>query len=148
MSAASTPGLSAPILPGSVRFHLVQALKTLVFIGVLWGVNALLEAQMNPYYLRVLVNCGIAGILAMSLNLINGCAGQFSLGHAGFMAVGAYVSAGLTTVYPANAFAQSPLGVGLAIGAGGTVAGFAGYLVGLPSLRLRGDYLAIVDAGF
>jgi branched-chain amino acid transport system permease protein len=64
------------------------------------------------------------------------------------MAVGAYVSAGLTTVYPGGEWAQSQLGVGLAIGAGGFVAGLAGYLVGLPSLRLRGDYLAIVTLGF
>ncbi len=126
----------------------VQFAKAAVFVAVLWGVNLVLDSQLNPYFLRVLVNCGIAGILAMSLNLINGCAGQFSLGHAGFMAVGAYVSAGLTTVFPAGAFLQSSLGVGLAIGMGGAVAGLAGYLVGLPSLRLRGDYLAIVTLGF
>jgi branched-chain amino acid transport system permease protein len=127
---------------------LLQLAKAAIFVAVLWGVNFVLDSQLNPYFLRVLVNCGIAGILAMSLNLINGCAGQFSLGHAGFMAVGAYVSAGLTTVFPAGVFLQSALGVGFAIGIGGLVAGFAGYLVGLPSLRLRGDYLAIVTLGF
>jgi branched-chain amino acid transport system permease protein len=127
---------------------LTQFVKAAVFVGVLWGVNWVMESQMNPYYLRVLVNCGIAGILAMSLNLINGCAGQFSLGHAGFMAVGAYVSAGLTTVYPSGDFFQTSIGVGIAIVIGGITAGIAGYLVGLPSLRLRGDYLAIVTLGF
>ncbi len=120
----------------------------LFFVIVLWAIDSLLTGFMNPYYLRVLVNCGIAGILALSLNLINGCAGQFSLGHAGFMAVGAYVSAGLTTVFPAGEFAATDLGVGIAIGLGGAVAGGVGYLVGLPSLRLRGDYLAIVTLGF
>ncbi|MBI1859726.1 MAG: branched-chain amino acid ABC transporter permease [Deltaproteobacteria bacterium] len=94
------------------------------------------------------MNCGIACILSMSLNLVNGCAGQFSLGHAGFMAVGAYVAATLTTVFPAGPSFQSHLGVGMAILSGGIAAGLAGYLVGLPSLRLRGDYLAIVTLGF
>lgn len=126
----------------------LQLLKVLIFVGVLAGVNALLESAMNPYYLRVLVNCGIAGILALSLNLVNGCAGQFSLGHAGFMAVGAYVSMTLTTVVFPGGIWATDAGVGLAVILGGIVAGFAGYLVGLPSLRLRGDYLAIVTLGF
>jgi branched-chain amino acid transport system permease protein len=109
--------------------------------------GVLLDHTLNPYHARVVVNCGIAAILALSLNLVNGCAGQFSLGHAGFMGVGAYVSAILTTLI-GGIFFQSPVGVLLAILAGGVVAGFAGYLVGLPSLRLRGDYLAIVTLGF
>ncbi len=128
--------------------QVAQLIKVTVFVAVLWVVSQVLDQYLNAYYLRVLVNCGIAGILALSLNLINGCAGQFSLGHAGFMAVGAYVSAGLTTVYPATEFLHSALGVGLAIGIGGIAAGVAGYLVGLPSLTLRGDYLAIVTLGF
>lgn len=106
------------------------------------------ELQMNPYHLRVVINCGIAMILALSLNLINGCAGQFSLGHAGFMGVGAYVSAALTTVLPTAIHLNSPTGAGVAILIGGLFAALAGYLVGLPSLRLRGDYLAIVTLGF
>ena len=119
-----------------------------VILGVLWTADFLTDQYMNPYYLRVLINCGIAFILAMSLNLVNGCAGQFSLGHAGFMGVGAYVSAFLTTVYPDSFFAQSLIGVQLAVVIGGLAAAFAGYCVGLPSLRLRGDYLAIVTLGF
>ncbi|MBY0369100.1 branched-chain amino acid ABC transporter permease [bacterium] len=134
--------------PSQNAGFLKQATITAVFIAVLWGVDQLLQIGLNPYYVRVVVNCGIAAILALSLNLINGCAGQFSLGHAGFMAVGAYVSATLTTVYPAGEFFQSPLGVGVAITIGGIVAALAGYLVGLPSLRLKGDYLAIVTLGF
>lgn len=127
---------------------LSQIAVALGFVAVLWLGDYVLTATLNPYYLRVVVNCGIAAILALSLNLINGCAGQFSLGHAGFMAVGAYFSATLTTVYPASAFFQTPLGVGTAVTLGGLAAGIAGYLVGLPSLRLRGDYLAIVTLGF
>lgn len=116
-------------------------------VAAIWVTGYLCEANINPYYLRVIINCGIASILALSLNLINGCAGQFSLGHAGFMGVGAYLSALFTTVLP-WAFFHTGFGVGVAVLIGGCCAGVAGYLVGLPSLRLRGDYLAIVTLGF
>ena len=114
----------------------------------LFGLNYLLEYNVDGYVLIVIINCGIGMILAMSLNLINGCAGQFSLGHAGFMGVGAYVSALITTVLTLSPFFKTDLGVGCAILTGGIAAAIAGYLVGLPSLRLRGDYLAIVTLGF
>lgn len=119
-----------------------------VVLAVLWGLGLFFEEYVNAYHLRILINCGIAVILALSLNLVNGCAGQFSLGHAGFMGVGAYVSATLTTVIPYAEHFQTPIGVGFAIVLGGMAAAAAGYLVGLPSLRLRGDYLAIVTLGF
>lgn len=129
-----------------------------VIVAALFGVGQLLEATINPYVLRVIVNCGIAMTLALGLNLVNGCAGQFSLGHAGFMAVGAYLAAGVTTIIPsfytepeyANlvGFLRSDFGVGISIIVGGIGAAMAGYLVGLPSLRLKGDYLAIVTLGF
>ncbi len=129
----------------------MNALKQLgafvLIVGALFGLNLLLEETINPYVLRVVINCGIAIILALSLNLVNGCAGQFSLGHAGFMGVGAYLSAFLTTVLQIPFFQSGP-GVAVAILAGGLAAAVAGYLVGLPSLRLRGDYLAIVTLGF
>lgn len=119
-----------------------------IFAGAMFGLNYVMEENINPYVLRVIVNCGIALILALSLNLVNGCAGQFSLGHAGFMGVGAYTSATLTTVIPSLVFFHSGIGVGIAVLAGGLAAAVAGYLVGLPSLRLKGDYLAIVTLGF
>ncbi len=124
-----------------------QLLIALALTAGLFGLGYLLEEQINAYYLRVIVNCGIAIILALSLNLVNGCAGQFSLGHAGFMGVGAYVSVMITTL-EGGPMLHTPLGVGLAIIVGGLAAAFAGYLVGLPSLRLKGDYLAIVTLGF
>src|SRR3954451_1726789 len=72
--------------------------KTLLFAPILASLGAqALSGQMNPYYLDVIVGIGINIILAVSLNLINGYTGQFSLGHAGFMAVGAYTSAMITT---------------------------------------------------
>lgn len=124
-----------------------QFLVTLGVIAGVWALGWVLEDNINAYYLRVIINCGIGIILALSLNLVNGCAGQFSLGHAGFMGVGAYISVILTTVY-GGAFWGSGPGVGIAIVVGGLAAAFAGYLVGLPSLRLKGDYLAIVTLGF
>ena len=134
----------------------------IVFIGVLIGLSYGLEAIPivgMAYYNRIIVLIGINITLAVSLNIINGHAGQFSLGHAGFMAVGAYFAAYLTVYYfgpyvekiaegTTRAWiAQNGLLL-LAVLAGGVVAAVAGYLVGLPSLRLRGDYLAIVTLGF
>lgn len=122
-------------------------------VGALYGLNALFLENMDPYALRVLINCGIAMILSMSLNLVNGCAGQFSLGHAGFMAVGAYSAAAISTILPrfhpewASQLTSPPV-IGVSIVFGGIIAAFAGFLVGLPSLRLKGDYLAIVTLGF
>jgi branched-chain amino acid transport system permease protein len=121
----------------------------MVLVTVLLGLHFFIGEWVNPYHARILVNCGIAMLLAMSLNLVNGCAGQFSLGHAGFMAVGAYTGATVTVLLGAHLpFLVSWFGAGVATVAGGLVAAVAGYLVGLPSLRLRGDYLAIVTLGF
>jgi len=109
---------------------------------------------MNPYHVDALIKIGINVILAVSLNLINGYTGQFSLGHAGFMAVGAYTSAALTMfVGPKFLGPQSSVVlVGawflLALLAGGLAAAVSGVFVGAPSLRLKGDYLAIVTLGF
>jgi branched-chain amino acid transport system permease protein len=89
--------------------------------------------------------------MAVSLNLINGHTGQFSLGHAGFMAVGGFTAARLTLNFagtmPPGSAAATVLFVGSML-LGGVVAALAGVAVGLPSLRLRGDYLAIVTLGF
>jgi len=132
-----------------------DAISLAIFVAVLIALSYGLDALHFPgvaYYTRILVLIGINITLAVSLNIINGHAGQFSLGHAGFMAIGAYFSAFLTYFYfttyadkyPA---AQHALFV-VALLAGGLLAAVAGYLVGLPSLRLRGDYLAIVTLGF
>ena len=93
-------------------------------------------------------------VVALSLNVINGMAGQFSIGHAGFLALGAYSAAIVTSHVHAAlgggdpTFVRSLLEVPLALAAAALVAGAFGFLVGLPSLRLRGDYLAIVTLGF
>lgn len=104
--------------------------------------------RINPYVLFILYDIGINIILAVSLNLINGYTGQFSLGHAGFMAVGGYTAAVITNRFTGvNPFLSGPVFL-TALTAGGLVAALAGLLVGLPTLRLRGDYLAIVTLGF
>ena len=140
-----------------------KLLATTVTIGLLVGLNYLFEHgfgdfRINAYYARILNLIGINITLAVSLNLINGLAGQFSIGHAGFMAVGGY-SATFVTVYYGRAIAGL-FGSSLddAVGAavvmlislltGAAAAAVAGLAVGIPSLRLRGDYLAIVTLGF
>ncbi len=103
----------------------------------------------NRYYLGVTIDIGINIILAVSLNLINGYTGQFSLGHAGFMAVGAYTAAKFSLVFaPGVPEPLRPLLFLVALLLGGAVAAIAGLAVGVPSLRLKGDYLAIVTLGF
>jgi branched-chain amino acid transport system permease protein len=130
--------------------------KTLLFGAILASLAAqALSGHINPYFLDVIIGIGINIILAVSLNLINGYTGQFSLGHAGFMAVGAYTSAAVSIFLGPHFLSR--LGSGnvaiallffLALLAGGAVAAVTGLLVGAPSLRLRGDYLAIVTLGF
>ena len=105
----------------------------------------------NQYYLGLAIDVGISIILAVSLNLINGHTGQFSLGHAGFMAVGGFTAARLTLSFAGGLPPDSAPAVALFVGAlllGGVAAALVGLAVGLPSLRLRGDYLAIVTLGF
>jgi branched-chain amino acid transport system permease protein len=111
----------------------------------------------GPYIHQILILVGINIILAVSLNLINGFTGQFSIGHAGFFAVGAYTSAFVVTtigdpVHHALAFlpatGQDAILLLIGIFAGALLSGIAGLAVGIPSLRLRGDYLAIVTLGF
>jgi branched-chain amino acid transport system permease protein len=107
------------------------------------------SAQFNRYYLGIAIDVGINLILAVSLNLINGHTGQFSLGHAGFMAVGGYTAASITLALSQKfSSAATPVLFVVALLAGGLMAALAGLAVGVPTLRLRGDYLAIVTLGF
>ena len=127
---------------------LLRVLGAVAMLATLAGAQWVLRQQFNPYITQVIALVGVNIILAVSLNLINGITGQFSLGHAGFMAVGAYAAAAFS-VYASPYLALPPqLIFAIAIVIGAAAAGFAGLLVGLPSLRLRGDYLAIVTLGF
>lgn len=105
------------------------------------------RGSISPYYYQIIIYIGINIILASSLNLINGFAGQFSLGHAGFMAIGAYVSALLTGFIGNSTDGSAPAVFLSALVGGGLAASFCGLLVGIPTLRLKGDYLAITTLG-
>jgi branched-chain amino acid transport system permease protein len=141
-----------------------RILGLVVIVVLLVGINAFmgrvgLFGFGLPYYYAEIINLtGISIILAVSLNLITGFTGQFSIGHAGFMAVGAYASVFMTVYYSEGLeqWLTSIVGATLAqslvfllvIIFGALVAALAGLIVGIPSLRLRGDYLAIVTLGF
>jgi branched-chain amino acid transport system permease protein len=137
---------------GRVPAPLRGVLPLLVAVPILALVQ--LVTKEMPFFVIISLGVGVNVIMAVSLNIVNGMTGQFSIGHAGFMAVGAY-SAGLTSkalseyglsFLPAAVSDQLMFALSLAVG--GTMAAIAGFLVGLPSLRLKGDYLAIVTLGF
>lgn len=123
--------------------------RTWIYISVVfflalfqWG----LSSYVNAYWLQIINMIGINALLAISLNLIMGHTGQFSLGHAGFMALGGYTSAAIT-VYGGSWGIPVPV---LFIGAlffGGVFAAIVSLFVGIPTLRLKGDYLAIATLG-
>ncbi len=118
-------------------------MKKLIALGLTYAVIQILIMTnlISDYLQATLVTICINIILAVSLNLITGFTGQFSLGHAGFMSIGAYVCALITmrtsTIY----------GFIIGVFAGALAAAIMGFLVGLPTLRLRGDYLAIATLG-
>ena len=136
-----------------------KTLLTLIAILILFGLVFLADQTLDPYKTRILNLCAIYVVLGLSMNLINGFTGLFSLGHAGFMAVGAYTTAILTMpdVVKSQNFFMAPMmkpldtmhvPFFLALLIGGILAGVVGYLIGAPALRLRGDYLAIATLGF
>lgn len=121
--------------------------RTLVTRGLpLVALYAIVLAGLNlglidDYLMAILATLCINIVLAVSLNLITGFTGQFSLGHAGFMAIGAYATGLITIAVPS----VPGLIAGLAVG--GLLSALVGFLIGLPTLRLRGDYLAIATLG-
>ena len=128
--------------------------RTLILLGVTAALGLVLQILMLPevgviptYDQQVVLKICIDAILALGLNLITGITGQFSLGHAGFMSLGAYASA----FYILRSSADGQVDVGsmlVALLLGGAVAGIVGLLIGIPTLRLKGDYLAIATLGF
>jgi branched-chain amino acid transport system permease protein len=138
----------------------IALVGTIALLAVLNQVfeSGLGDFQINPYYARIINLIGINVTLAVSLNLINGLAGQFSIGHAGFMAVGGYTATYVTVYYGAaiaglvgGTLSGGPgafVAMAVSLTAGAVAAALAGLLVGVPSLRLKGDYLAIVTLGF
>ena len=136
-----------------------SVILTCLLLALLCGVLFAIDGNASNYIIRITRLCAINIVLALSMNLVNGFTGIFSLGHAGFMAVGAYTVALLTIpvakketifmleplVAPLNTLTL-PFGVALIIG--GLLAAALAFGIGLPCLRLRGDYLAIATLGF
>ncbi|MBY0313719.1 MAG: branched-chain amino acid ABC transporter permease [Phycisphaerales bacterium] len=145
------------ITPREAFRPVVMFVPWIVCVLVALGMHTLAPLVVDDYWVNVLRRIGVFIVAAVSLNIVNGFTGQFSMGHAGFMAIGAYIGGGVT--YYGSLMLHGSVGdpsfqthgVLLMLGgvaAAGCVAAGAGYVVGLPSLRLRGDYLAIVTLGF
>ncbi|WP_229770030.1 branched-chain amino acid ABC transporter permease [Mobiluncus porci] len=118
---------------------MIQLLILLAIYGIVQGL--IMGGIIDAYIQNTMVTICVNIILAVSLNLVTGFTGQFSLGHAGFMAVGAYSTALITISIP------TVWGFLLGILVGCLLAALIGVLIGLPTLRLKGDYLAIATLG-
>jgi len=130
--------------PKAKKFQL-PAILLLAYILV---IIAKQTGLLSSYFLQILMFIGINMVMTVSLGMINGFTGQFSIGHGGFMAIGAYTSAFITTLLTVR---ENPLGYlifFISIVIGSAMTGLAGFLIGIPTLRLKGDYLAIVTMAF
>lgn len=122
----------------NLRNTLILVVSALLLYGVIFGL--IKTNVLNPYYTQILIIIGINIILASSLNLITGFTGQLTLGHAGFMSIGGYTAAIITL--------KLNLPFPIVLIAGGLFAAAVAFLIGLPILKLKGDYLAISTLGF
>lgn len=139
--ASSAPGApTAPRAPSWLRLWPVQAALALVSLVVVWLLGEALQEVIPAYQRQILLFIGINLVITLGLNLITGVTGQLSLGHAAFMAIGAYAAAICTVAY------HLPFALGLFLG--GVAAALFGVVLGFPTLRLSGDYLAIATLGF
>jgi branched-chain amino acid transport system permease protein len=133
----------------------VRVLAALVLIAIALALDVCAARVVGDASLRLLASTVLVNVLvAVSLNVINGMAGQLSIGHAGFVGVGAYAAAVTASHLHAalgggdatllRSFVVMPCAIAVAT----ILAAVLGFAVGLPSLRLRGDYLAVVTLGF
>lgn len=158
--------LKPGLLPATVR----SVWPLVAGIGIALTLQFFAKPVIGDFYAKVLLDIGTSIILAVSLTMVNGFTGQFSIGHAAFMMVGGYVSGGIVYYGSLLLFGDVDMAGGLvssmiegrdvplvtrgdalfavSLVAGGLAAALCGYVVGLPSLRLKGDYLAIVTLGF
>lgn len=149
--AISMPASKVP----SVGQNLISGILTIVGCVLLAGIIQFVSTQFLSSYASGLVFQAATFItLAVSLNIINGITGQFSIGHYAFFQIGAYATGTVSLFFWPTYLAKGLFGGNVAVwiilmmGVGAIMAGIAGWIVGLPSLRLRGDYLAIVTLGF
>ena len=127
-----------------IPVYLKYLINTLLLVALLVVGNHLISSgAVNRAQKAVILQIGIYALLAVSLNVATGYLGQLPLGHAGFMAVGGYAAAILWKAMPKNTGAML---LGLLLG--GLAAAVFGIAIGIPALRLRGDYLAIITLGF
>lgn len=124
-------------LPYAVNFAIVAVIYAIIQALEIAG-------MIDPYLMMNIKNILINVLLAVSLNLVTGFLGQLALGHAGFMSVGAYSAALMTINLPAPIYISLPVGLLF----GGIMAAIFGIIIGIPALRLKGDYLAILTLGF
>ena len=126
-----------------MKNNIKSILAWLALVSVIFGVlSALISSGMiGFYYVQILMGIGISIIMALGTNLVLGFSGQFSLGQAGFMAIGAYATAIMTKANPTYG------GFYISIIIGCVVAALVALVVGIPTLRLKGDYLAIATLG-
>lgn len=161
METKNIKGFAAKLGPNKKRNLLLSAISLTVLMVLLYFTDA--GMTVGSYEVRVLNLCAVYAILALSMNLINGFTGQFSLGTAGFMAIGAYVTALLIlpvsmkervfylepmVPWLANVHWGGTLGFIAALIVAGLITAFFAFLIGFPVLRLKGDYLAIATLGF
>ena len=136
-------------MPKKIKRNYV--LNLLGVLVLFFGLFALFETGVlgsrNSYFMGIATTACYTIIMVTSLNLLVGILGEFSLGHAGFMSVGAYASAIVTNALADRGIPTFALFL-IALAAGGVAAGTMGVLVGIPTLKLRGDYLAIVTLAF
>lgn len=132
-----------------INFKLKDYINYLIVLAIMfYGVVLFLLGSLRPSTAMLFAQMGYSIILAVSLNLVVGFLGELSLGHAGFMCIGAYVG-GLIAVYLKTLMPDMKLVVLIiAMVIGGLAACVCGFVIGLPSLRLKGDYLAIVTLAF
>lgn len=107
-----------------------------------------LTGSLKSSTLYLLEKMGIAILLSVSLGLVVGFLGELSLGHAGFMCIGAYIGGKTSALLAAGALGNGVLNLLISVLAGALAAAALGFVVGLPALRLKGDYLAIVTLAF
>ncbi len=126
----------------SYAFNIISIILLFIVMKVLMSANIL-----TRYYTGIVIFICINVVLATSLNLATGYLGQLALGHAGFMAVGSYASA-ITAIALKTAGLPDIVMLIISLTVAGIVAGLVGIAIGIPALRLRGDYLGIITLGF
>ncbi|WP_019778139.1 branched-chain amino acid ABC transporter permease [Streptococcus sobrinus] len=126
-----------------MKKNLKLNLTWLAIVAVIYAILQILASTglLNLYYIQILMGIGISILMGLGTNLVLGFSGQFTLGQAGFMAIGAYASAIVTQYYPTyDGFYWSML-------LGAIIAALVAIVFGVPTLRLKGDYLAIATLG-